>query len=374
MKKIKILHVYKTDITQTKGGIEAFIDNLCNATEDLGVENIVFSLANKTSYPNFITYGKYKIYHAKKNLEISSAAFSLSAFYIFRKLIKEVDIVHYIFPNPFGDVLHTLCNIKKPTIITYQSDIVKQKRLLKFYQPLMYRFLKSANKIVCTSPNYLKTSDTLLKFKEKVEIIPIGIDIKTYPSISSERIRYWKSKLPEKYFLFIGKLRYYKGLYTAIDAVYNTSIQLVICGNGFLEKELKEYAFQKSIKNVHFINSFTEEDKVAILTLCYGFVFPSQLRSEAFGISLLEGAAFGKPLISCEIGTGTTYINLNDITGLVINPNSPELLKEAMLYLLNNPKKAEKFGENSKNRAKNLFSLELQAKSYINLYKELIRL
>ena len=70
-----------------------------------------------------------------------------------------------------------------------------------------------------------------------------------------------------------------------------------------------------------------EDDKVALINLCYAVVFPSHLRSEAFGISLLEGAMYGKPLISSEIGTGTSHINIDGETGLVVPPNDPVALQ-----------------------------------------------
>ena len=69
--------------------------------------------------------------------------------------------------------------------------------------------------------------------------------------------------------------------------------------------------------------------------LCFAVLFPSHLRSEAFGISLLEGAMYGKPLISSEIGTGTTYINIDKETGLVVPPSDPIALREAMDFLWN---------------------------------------
>ncbi len=109
-----------------------------------------------------------------------------------------------------------------------------------------------------------------------------------------------------------------------------------------------------------------------MLNLCYGFIFPSHLRSEAFGISLLEAASVGKPLISSEIGTGTTYVNIHNETGIVINPGSSIELKNAMQYLLDNPDIAKEMGKSAKKRSKALFSGNDQANAYFNLYSKLI--
>ena len=109
-----------------------------------------------------------------------------------------------------------------------------------------------------------------------------------------------------------------------------------------------------------------------MLNLCTGFIFPSHLRSEAFGIALLEAALFGKPMISCEIGTGTSFVNKDKITGLVVKPNSPIELRNAMQYLLDNEKVSENMGKQAMGRAKEMFNLKDSALSYLEVYQNLI--
>ena len=70
-------------------------------------------------------------------------------------------------------------------------------------------------------------------------------------------------------------------------------------------------------------------------------VFSSNLRSEAFDISLLEEAMFGKPMISSEIGVGTSFINIDQDTGTLAHPSSPKYLQQAMTYLWNSPLQAK---------------------------------
>ena len=83
----------------------------------------------------------------------------------------------------------------------------------------MYKFLNSVDSIVATSPNYLHTSDILQKYRYKVDVIPIGLDKKLYTSIKSNKHSYWLDKLGNKFFLFVGVLRYYKGLHILLDAL-----------------------------------------------------------------------------------------------------------------------------------------------------------
>ena len=115
-------------------------------------------------------------------------------------------------------------------------------------------------------------------------------------------------------------------------------------------------------------------DKYIIYELCYAVVLPSDIRSEAFGISLIEGAMFGKPLISCEISTGTSYININDLNGIVVKPRDYIDLKKAIIYLWNNPEIALKMGIESKKRYENLFTSAMMVRSYKSIYMKLLNI
>jgi rhamnosyl/mannosyltransferase len=96
------------------------------------------------------------------------------------------------------------------------------------------------------------------------------------------------------------------------------------------------------------------------------------LRSEAFGISLLEGARYGKPMISSEIGTGTSFINIDHQTGIVVPPSSPKDLNAAMTYLWNNPDAAARMGLNAFDRYQKLFTADKMCQAYATLYQRLI--
>ncbi|MBV6821298.1 glycosyltransferase, partial [Rahnella sp. PD12R] len=98
----------------------------------------------------------------------------------------------------------------------------------------------------------------------------------------------------------------------------------------------------------------------------------NHLRSESFGISLLEGAIFSKPLISCEIGTGTTFINIDKETGIVIEPSNCDELKKAMDTLWNSPVLAEEYGKKARIRYEEIFSANSMIKGYVELYNELL--
>ncbi len=368
---MKVLHFYKTYYPDSFGGVEQVIFQLASGSALLGVEATVLSLTpNKVD--RVVDVNGHRSYRCHSNFKIASTDFSLSSFWQFKELAKQADIIHYHFPWPFMDLVHFAVNHKKPCVVTYHSDIVKQKILLKLYRPLKNKFLESVNAIVATSPNYQVTSDVLQRYQNKVEVIPIGLDRKLYPPIDVERSQYWRKNLRSKFFLFVGVLRYYKGLNILLDALALGDLPTVIIGAGPIENELRVKAESLGLKNVTFLGQVSEVDKVAILDLSYAVVFPSHLRSEAFGISLLEGAMYGKPMISSEIGTGTSFINSDQQTGIVVPPSSPKDLYAAMSYLWNNPEVAVRMGHEAIARYEKLFTVDKMCQSYKALYQRLL--
>ena len=368
---MKVLHFYKASVPDSVGGVEQVISQIALINGSLGVDTEVLALS-PTMVDRTIKIDNHCVHRCRSNFEIASTPFSVSAFLRFRQLAKEADIIHYHFPYPFADLLHFITRVDKPTVLTYHSDIVKQKHLLRLYQPLMNKFLGSVDRIVATSPNYLKSSKVLARFQNKVSVIPIGLDKSTYPAPDNDRLEYWQKKFGDKFFLFVGVMRYYKGLHILIEAAHNSDYPIVIVGAGPIEKELKDQIKNLGINNIYFIGFVSNEDKVALFTLSYAILFPSHLRSEAFGISLLEGAMYGKPLISSEIGTGTTYINIDGETGMVVPPSDSGALRKAMDYLWNNPVVAKKMGERAEERYWDLFTADKMAKSYVDLYQSLL--
>ena len=368
---MRILQFYRTSFPDSMGGIEQAINQIARGAARLGVDTDVLSLTKERNPPSFEIDG-YRAHRCRLDWQIASTGFSLSVFKRFAQLAKQADVIHYHFPWPFMDVVHFATRVNKPTLVTYQSDIIRQKTLLKLYWPLQHRFLASVDRIVATSPNYLASSEVLKNFSAKVSVIPLGLDKASYPQPSTERLQFWRERMGPKFFLFVGVLRYYKGLDILMAALQGVDYPVAIAGSGPLEQELKAQVVQLGLHNIHFLGQLADEDKVALLMLCYGMVFPSHLRSEAFGVSLLEAAMYGKPMISCEIGTGTTYINIAGETGLVVPPSDPAALRQALRYLWEQPAMAAEMGRRAEARYWQHFTAERMAGSYVDLYRELI--
>lgn len=364
---MRVLHFYKTSFPDTTGGVEQVINQIARGTSAYGVQTEVLSLTSD-KFAATTTVDGYLTHRARLDFQIASTGFSISAFARFTELARHADVIHYHYPWPFMDMVHFATRPRKPCIVTYHSDIIRQKQLLHLYKPLQRRFLASVDRIVATSPNYLATSSVLQQFVDKVTVIPIGIDKATYALPKAERLDYWRQRFGPKFFLFVGVLRYYKGLHILLEAAQGTSYPIVIVGAGPIEQALKAQAMALGLSNVYFVGQASEADKTALLTLCFGIVFPSHLRSEAFGVSLLEGAMFGKPMISSEIGTGTTFINVDGETGLVVPPGDALALRAAMVDLWENPQKSAVMGQAAEQRYRRYFTAEQMVRSYVALY------
>jgi len=368
---LKILHFYRTSFSDTHGGTEVFMHQLALAGQKLGIDAEVLSLSRDGFSGSDGSLG-YTVHRVPRQFEIASNSFSLGAFAKFSELAEKADIVHYHFPWPFMDLVHFVTRIKKPSIVTYHSDIIRQKKLLTLYRPLMNQFLSSVDRIVSTSENYFRTSENLQKFKSKVSIIPIGIDDAAYNPVESKNLDYWRGKFGSKFFLFVGVLRYYKGLHLLLEAARETNWPVVIVGAGPIEAELRKVIEKQKINNIHLVGFVSDEDKNALYSLSRAVVFPSYLRSEAFGITLVEGAMHGKPLISSEIGTGTSFVNRHNETGFVVQADDAQSLKNAMNELWNNDELCERLGRNARKNYEDIFTAEQMAKSYLTLYQEVI--
>jgi len=366
---LKILHFYKTFAAEQHGGVEMFIRHLTHATSNQGCENVVLSLASEST--SLVQESDYKLVHAKESFNLASTGFSVSAFNVFTQLAETVDIIHYHFPWPFMDLVHFFSRSNKPTVVTYHSDIIRQKLLKYFYSPLQYAFLNSVDAIVATSPNYLESSPVLARYRDKSISIPIGLEQSMYPSAEASRVDELR-KRHGRFFLFVGVLRYYKGLEFLLQAIEGTNWPLLIVGAGPLEQELMKIATERKLNNVHFIGQVSEQEKVNLLEACYAVVFPSHLRSEAFGISLLEAAMFGKPMVCSEIGTGTSFINQHEVSGLVVPPRNALAMRVAMGLLWESTELAQRYGEAARARYLNVFTSRAMGAGYVQLYSELI--
>jgi glycosyltransferase involved in cell wall biosynthesis len=372
---VSVLHVYRTYYPDPPGGLQEAIRQIALTTKAFGIESSIFALS-PTPDPVEIVRQEAKVIRGKSWAAPASCDLGgISTIRHFAELAKSVDIIHYHFPWPFADLMSLLVRPSTPALMTYHSDIVRQRLLGLAYAPLRQTMLASMKAVVATSPVYAKSSPVLSRPRvaDKVRIIPLGIDESSYPAVGDNTIFEDLNLSPaQPYFLFIGVLRYYKGLHSLLSAAGSTRAKIVIAGVGPENDALQQMARQLGLHNVIFAGRISNPAKVALLANCRALVLPSHLRSEAFGMVLVEAAMFGKPMISCEINSGTSFVNKDKETGFVVSPETPDALAYAMNALADDPLLAETYGHAARSRYDALFSANALGQAYSSLYHEIL--
>ncbi len=233
-------------------------------------------------------------------------------------------------------------------ICLYHADIVGKGIVGKMYEKIVTkRFLNHMNHIVATSPNIKKTSNHLKK-RKNVTVIPLGVDIQLFNENGEDMRREIMKSILErkpdvksesiKVLLYVGRMARYKGVKELVSA-------LSMCPDTY-------YLVVISSDDVKLLMDYSEEHAVSHRVLIYQHVLykdlpkfyrsadivcmPSTDRGEAFGLVALEAMACGIPVITTELGTGTSYHNINGTTGLVIRPRDERALFDGIMHITNN--------------------------------------
>lgn len=350
-----ILHIYNGYYPPTYGGIEKYINTVCEGLKDKFKMRVLVSSGGFKTIAEKIN--GIDVVRIPELARIQSTPLCPSMPYWIKKI--NPDIIHFHLPCPTAMISWFITKPKAKTVVTYHSDIVRQKWAMPFYAPLLDKFLSKVDRIIATSPNYIQSSSFLSKRKGKCVIIPIGIDIQKYHSGESDG----------KTILFVGKLRYYKGLQYLISAMQNIQANLVIIGTGNEHNKLRNLAKKLGLTNkVKFMGDISEEVMPEYYSKCTIFVLPSTERSEAFGISQLEAMASGKPIVSTNIPTGVPWINQNNTTGIIIPPKNSTAISEAINKLLANEELRNKLGNSGRDRVEKFFSKEKMLDELSRLY------
>lgn len=368
-----VLHIYRTYFPDPPGGLQEAVRQIALATGMQGLTNTIFTLSPQPA-PAVLLRPEARVVRSRSWVAPASCDLGgPEAFSEFARLAREADVLHYLFPWPFADVMHAVVRPNRPAVLTYISDVVRQRWLGAAYAPLMWRTLRQMRVVVANSPAYARTSPMLSHpdIRDKVRVIPLGIEESSYPKDGDDAIfKRLDLNADEPFFLFIGVLRYYKGAHFLVKAAKTLDAKVVIAGSGPEGASLQTLAADMGADNVVFAGQVTDSEKVALLKRCRALVLPSHLRSEAFGMVLVEAAMFGRPLISCEIGTGTSYVNAHEETGFVVAPESPEELMRAMKMLLTGDALTTTMGVAARTRYERLFSGPALGQAYAALFRE----
>jgi glycosyltransferase involved in cell wall biosynthesis len=390
-----ILQIYK-DYYPVLGGIENHVRDLSEALVARGhrVTVLVTSLDRRTLIEQ--PQPGLTIIKAARALHLASTPISPEQLRQARRL--RPDLVHLHFPYPPGDLVYLAVPGRPPLVITYHSDIVRQQTLLRAYRPLLAWTLRRAARIIATSPNYMASSPFLRSHAAKCAVVPLGIDAARFapadhrPPTTDHRPlaedRGWRIEdrqssilyplssilYLQPLLLFVGRLRYYKGLQVLLEAMPQIPATLLIGGDGPERDNLVAQAARLGIAGrVRFLGDVPDAELPALYRAADVFVMPAHLRAEALGLSQIEALASGVPCVSTELGTGTSFANQHGATGLVVPPGDPAALAQAINTLLADPDMRRRMGIAGRQRVAALFTQEHMVAGNEAVYWDVIR-
>ena len=374
---MRVLHLGKFD---TLGGIERHVKTLSRGLIDTGEVEIV-NLVSSDSPRGYehSDYG-YRTVAVPCHGLVASVAISPAIPFVARRLHRQLhfDIIHLHFPDPLGQIAAMTLPRSVRRVISWHSDIIRQRRALTVYGPFLRAFVHGADALIGATPQHLTASIQIPPGKEGQlrRVVPYGFD----PSQLewSERARARKSELMaaaagRPIVFTVGRHVYYKGFDVLIDAMSGVDAMLIIGGTGPLTEDLKRRAVASPAGDrVLFAGYIPDEELIAYYDACDVFTMPSTDRSEAFGLVQLEAMYLGKPVVSTRLGTGVEYVNIDGETGLLIPPGDPLALKEAICGLLRDAASRRSLGQAGRERVRTMFSVEQMVQGTLDVYRTVL--
>jgi glycosyltransferase involved in cell wall biosynthesis len=322
-----------------------------------------------------------------KNLSLSAARRNLfvtpSLISAVKNNVKSFDVVH-IHGNRTtqSPILHYF--LKKnsvPYVVQTHGGlpIIGGRKLKQLYDLFFgHELLKDASKVIALTRTEAQQYRCMGVPKEKIEVIPNGIDLTEYADLPPKGCFKKKFGIDEdkKIILYLGRINRIKGLDFLIRA-YAYLIKDIKCKDALLViagpddghlNEVKSLANSLGVSNsVLFTGSVYGEDKVETYADSDVYVLPSIY--ETFPMTVLEAYACGKPVIASKVG-GLKDLVIDEETGFLVNLGNTEQLAKNILYLLNNTDEAKEMGMKGKQFVKQNFAIQKVADRLRCLYRD----
>ncbi len=373
MTRPRVVHVYKDFWPPVLGGIERSINWMVGGLA--GEYDFTVLVNSRTRHTREREWEGVRIIEVGEWGRAFSAPLSPGFPLWLRRL--HADIWHFHLPNPTADVSWLLARPPGRVVATYHSDIVRQRWALRVYGPLLRAFLRRCDAILPTSDRLVANSPFLAPLAAKCRPVPLGMPLDPYRRTVDSARAVREIKRRHKGFpllLFVGRLRYYKGLQFMVSALRSLpNVRFLVIGEGPEGESLARLAKELGVDDrVEFLGERTDAEVAIHLQAADIFVLPSHLPSEAFGLSQVEAMASGTPVVSTDLPTGVPYVNRHGETGLVVPPGDDEALADAIRLLLDDPNRRFQMGENALRRAHEEFSREAMCARIHAVYKDIL--
>lgn len=353
------------------GGIEHHVRDLAEALAADGhaVRAIV---ANEAPGTTVETLGGVEVVRLGRAFNVSSAPVAFGMARALRDEAARTDLLHLHSPYPWGELEWLRARPRVPAVLTYHSDIVRQRVLLAGYAPFLRRVLARVDRIIVSSPPMIEHSPFLAPVAEKCRVVPFGIDVDEFadPALDEEAAAL-RAQHERPVVLFVGRLIYYKGVDVLVRAMASVDADLVIVGTGPLEGEVRALARELGIDDrLTIVPPLPRRDLAAQYRAADVFCLPSVARSEAFGLVQLEAMAAGVPVVSTRLPTGVPFVNEHGVSGLTVPPGDVEALADALRTLVEDAELRCRLGAQARERVRSEFTRARMVERTIAVYRE----
>jgi rhamnosyl/mannosyltransferase len=378
MSALRVLHVGKY-YPPERGGIETVVENLCRGERPAADSRAL--VLNKTARTTEETIDGVPVVRVASVVTIG--AVSISPLLPLRLARATADVMVLHEPNPMALLAYAMARPRMPLVVWFHSEVIRPRwRYRLFYHPLLEFALRRATRIVVASPPMLEVRP-LRPHRLKCAVVPFGLDLTRYKLGLPASARQAATRLKtadvsthgrRPVVLFVGRLVPYKGVDVLLRALPGLDAETVIVGDGPCRLSLMAQACDLGIaNNVRFLGETTDEELRALYKSCDLFVLPSITRQEAFGMVLLEAMLHGRPVVSTNLQTGSSWVNQHEHTGLVVEPGNPGELHAALARLFADPERCQQLGDAARARVLELFTMEKMCCATVTLYQEVVR-
>jgi rhamnosyl/mannosyltransferase len=289
------------------------------------------------------------------------------------RLQGEADVLHLHAPNPTMTLALAATGVRGKLVITHHSDVIRQRVLGRVFRPFERLVYRRADRLLSDSPGYQDGSPLLTRFAGKVSVLPLGIELEPYldPSRAAlDHARRLREEHGEPLWLSVGRLVYYKGLHNAVKALAAAPGRLLVIGEGPARPELQRLAAAAGVAGrIVWRGHVSEDELVGSYHAATALWFPSNARSEGFGLVQVEAIASGCPVINTAIpASGVAWVSRHEETGLTVPVDDPRALAAAARRVAEERGLRARLAAGGQGRAVREFEDRLMGRRSLELY------
>lgn len=356
--------------------MERHVETLTRALAAHGVDVTVFSYGPPESRMACIVDG-VRIEPVPTPINLSSQSIAPALICRARRLArrKPFDVVHQHWPDPFAHIAASLVPGTSAHVVTWHSDIVKQKTLGHLYRAVAPRFLVRPDALIGATHAHLRSQQVAcFASPERWHVIPYSIDVRPYQTTPQllQRAQAIRARYGNCPLIFsLGRHVYYKGFEVLIQAMTRVPATLLLGGEGPLTPKLRQLVNDLHAR-VEFIGTIPESELPAYYHACDTFCLPSIAQAEAFGLVQLEAMACSKPLVNTALQNGVNELAPHNICALTVPPGDVDALSNALTRIVSARDLALSFGRAGYARVTSTFTVATMVERTLDLYGSLL--